>query len=232
MKIPVTELAFIRGQRDKTGSIGLHQIGLPDLPEHSRHVKRQKRQEDEKRRIAEYKATNQLDVSIPSNEIILSYDENNDDEEQLADCEDGMGGSIEATLHIPSKSTTSNKNPEYNTLDVPNVALQSIRYGVGLRATAAITTAAFMDAGLITDGDKKLVVDHNKDKRAQERIMKSVDHEFNDLCMKGTVECIFFDSRNDITKVMLKADNSDRQFPSIIKEEHYAVCSKPGGRYL
>jgi len=33
MRIPVTELAFVKGQREKTGSIGPHQIGLPDLGE-------------------------------------------------------------------------------------------------------------------------------------------------------------------------------------------------------
>ena len=56
--------------------------------------------------------------------------------------------------------------------------MQRIRYGVGLRATAAITTAAFVDAGLINGEDKKLVVDHSKVKRAQEKIMKSLDHDF------------------------------------------------------
>ena len=65
------ELAFIRGQRDKTGSFGPHQIGLPDVPEHNRQVKKQKREEDEKRRLAEYKQKSKQDVSIPSNEIIL-----------------------------------------------------------------------------------------------------------------------------------------------------------------
>ena len=33
MKITVKELAFLKGQRDKTGSIGPHQNGLPDIPE-------------------------------------------------------------------------------------------------------------------------------------------------------------------------------------------------------
>ena len=126
----------------------------------------------------------------------------------------------------------SKKRTEYNTLEIPNVALQSIRYGVGLRATAAITTAALMDAGLITEGDKRLVVDHSKVRRAQEKIMKSLYEKFDELCEKGEISCIFFDGRIDATKVMLKADNSAQQFPSIIREEHYAVCSEPGERYL
>lgn len=69
------ELAFIKGQRDKTGSIGPHQIGLPDLPDHNREVKKQKWQEGERRRLAECKQRSKKDVSIPSNEITSSYDE-------------------------------------------------------------------------------------------------------------------------------------------------------------
>jgi len=39
MKIPVKELAFIKGHRNKTGSIGPHQIDLPDIPENKRLMK-------------------------------------------------------------------------------------------------------------------------------------------------------------------------------------------------
>jgi len=48
--------------------------------------------------------------------------------------------------------------------------MQNISYGGGLRAIAATTTAAFrpMDAGLDTEVDKSLVVDHNKVKRVQD----------------------------------------------------------------
>lgn len=40
-----------------------------------------------------------------------------------------------------------------------NIALQSIRYAVCLRATGAITTSAFLIARLITEGDTRLLVD-------------------------------------------------------------------------
>ena len=53
---------------------------------------------------------------------------------------------------------------------------------------------------------------------------------------EGGINYIFFDGRIDTTKVMLKLNNSDKQFPSIIRQEHYSVCrptcSKPDGRYL
>jgi len=51
-KIPMIELAFIKGQREKVGSIGPHQIGPVDLPENRRQLlqneRQEKRRDDEK----------------------------------------------------------------------------------------------------------------------------------------------------------------------------------------
>ncbi|KAG8137393.1 hypothetical protein E2320_004634 [Naja naja] len=52
-------------------------------------------------------------------------------------------------------------------LEITNVTMQNIKYCVGLCATSVITTATFIDAGLITEADKRLVINHNKVKRAQ-----------------------------------------------------------------
>ena len=95
---------------------------------------------------------------MPSNEIMLSDYEN---EEQIADAQDGNDGCYELVLGKPSMPSTSNQKTEYNILEMHNAAMQSTRYGVGLRATAAITTAACMNE------DKRLVVYRNKVKRAQ-----------------------------------------------------------------
>ena len=62
---------------------------------------------------------------------------------------------------IKGQREKTSQKTEYNTLEMHDAAMQSSRYGIGLRATAAITTAACMDE------DKRLVVDHNKVKRAQ-----------------------------------------------------------------
>ncbi|KAG8137392.1 hypothetical protein E2320_004635, partial [Naja naja] len=101
----------------------------------------------------------------------------------------------------------------------------SIRYDVGLCATAAITTTIFIDAGLFIERDKRLVVDINKVKRAQEKNMTSLDQEFDELCKKGETECISSKGCINATKVMVTANSSDQQFPSTIKE-HYSVCNK------
>ena len=56
--------------------------------------------------------------------------------------------------------------------EIPNIALASVRYGIGLRPTAAIATAALIDAGIITEDDTSKVIDKNKVKRAQEKLMR------------------------------------------------------------
>ena len=48
--IPVKELAYIKGQKEKVGSKGPHQMGGPDLPEHKRQVKKLERQDGERGR--------------------------------------------------------------------------------------------------------------------------------------------------------------------------------------
>src|SRR6218665_1655139 len=71
-----------------------------------------------------------------------------------------------------------------------------------------------MDVGLITEDDKRLIVDHFKVRRVQEKLMKSLDQKFS-LCEDGGISYIFFDGRIDTIKVMLKSDNSDKQFTAL-----------------
>ena len=45
------------------------------------------------------------------------------------------------------------------------------RYGVSSRAAAALTTAAWIDAGLISEENTQFIVDHQKIVRAQAKVM-------------------------------------------------------------
>lgn len=69
--------------------------------------------------------------------------------------------------------------------DITNIALASLRHHTGLRETAEIATAAWIDAGLISRFDTTLIIDHNKVKRAQERIMLKLNTKFEDDLNKG-----------------------------------------------
>ena len=70
-------------------------------------------------------------------------------------------------------------------MDIPTVASQSIRYGVGLRATAAVATAALIDAGLISQEDPQLVIDKNKVRKAQGKAMKTLSAKFDENIQAG-----------------------------------------------
>lgn len=120
----------------------------------------------------------------------------------------------------------------YNTADITNIALASMRHHTGLRETAEIATAAWIDAGLISSEDTRLVIDHAKVKRAQEKVIKTLQNSFEEEVKEEGVSCLLFDGRRDETKVLLEAEESDRQFPGLVKEEHYSVCKEPGGKYL
>ena len=69
----------------------------------------------------------------------------------------------------------------YNTKDISNIALASMRHHTGLRETAEIATAAWIDAGLISPEDTHLVIDHNKLKRAQEKLVGNLHEDFENL---------------------------------------------------
>ena len=81
--------------------------------------------------------------------------------------------------------------------------MASIRYGVSLRATAVIATAAWVDGGLVSQSDTRLIIDHSKVRRARDKVMNEVAIWFDDYCNKEIIDCIFFDGRKDLTKVFL-----------------------------
>ena len=172
--MPVKDIPFIKGQREKEGTISSYQIGLKDMPEHNRQVraekrkdtvkelaqKRQKKENDERKRQEEDMAS-----YLEQEERFVVHDNNKGDGDDVKDPDAEV--QVEEEL---KEADEVQKRREYNTKEIRNVALASIRYGISSRATAAITTAAWVDGGLITKDDTKLVVDHNKVVRAQDRL--------------------------------------------------------------
>ena len=69
-------------------------------------------------------------------------------------------------------------------MNIPNIALASMRHHTGLREAAEIATAAWVDAGLITPEDTQLVIDHNKIKKSQEKLVSDLQDKFE----KGVVD--------------------------------------------
>ena len=65
-------------------------------------------------------------------------------------------------IHYSDNEGASSTKIKKNYDEIPNIALASVRYGVGLRPTAAIATATLIDAGIITSNDKSKVIDKSK----------------------------------------------------------------------
>ena len=215
-KIPIKELHYIYCQRQKVGTISSFQIGRADISEHKRLQRKEHRRQEELER-----------------EKRQVYREKRPVLETPMDFEDS---SSEANSSVESEceqiQLQSSPAPKRNTEDISNIALAAIRYGVGLRATAAIATAAWIDAGIITKNETRLAIDHNKVRRTHKKLKQSAIQKFKALTPSSKIECIMFDSRLDMTRTLRSVEGSKKQYPELVKEEHYTVCSEPGGKYL
>ena len=230
-KIPKIELEFVKSQREKRG-IGGMGIGGVDRVESVRQIKhqankakeeldkeaalqRQVERERESRRLQELaKQFSEADIDDPTHEQPRDFDNNYVPEPE------------------PEPLQVCSKAKKHNMKDIPNIALATMRHHTGLREAAEIVTGTLIDFEIVTAEDSHLVIDHNKIKRAQEVLTSKLNDEFEEEIKKKGISCIFFDGRRDDTKVMLECEDSEKQFPGLIKEEHYSVCEEPGGRYL
>ena len=178
------DLAYIKGHREKVGSIGPPQIRSPDLSEHRRQLRTLERQQLRNKSAERRRSTeeNAAATEKAARKVVEDF---------LADDEDEF---LPETDTEPLALSVSGKNPSRNSDDIPNIALASVRYGIGLRPTAAIATAALIDAGIITEDNVCKVIDKSKVMRAQEKLMRELREEFEEKCRaEGGVTCILFD---------------------------------------
>ena len=127
-------------------------MAIIDFPEHYRQERAVKRQNDEKKTAEEKRKRKHQEEKEQHKRTMSEY---------LQQEEMQVSGDAEEEEEVEHEATNISKR-KYITKDISNVALASIRYGVAPRPTAAITTAAWIDVGLISEGDTSLIVDHNK----------------------------------------------------------------------
>jgi hypothetical protein len=162
-----------------------------------------KRIDDEERKTRahqDHQTQLQSSATVASDTLHFS-DDSMDEESPVVEPVPGTSSAPEE----PTASSEAKAKAMYNCMDIPTVATQSIRYGVGLRATAAVATAALIDAGLISQEDPQLVIDKNKVRRAQGKAIKTLSANFDVECT--SIECIFFDGRIDQTNAMTTVES-------------------------
>ena len=82
-----------------------------------------------------------------------------------------------------------------NMISIPTIALEADRYGVSNRGTAAISTAAIIDYGVINPNDKANIIDHHKIWRARQNTRKEL-RQSKDF-ITTSITAIFFDGRKN-----------------------------------
>jgi len=233
-KIPGIELMFIKAQRDKQGRVSTHMIASRDVPETKRQEAELQRQETI--RLSEEKRAKKIEELARKDReekrTAAQFITGDDSQKSASDQEDDVASIFDKKNKRRRRDCETTK--VYNTKEIRNIALASMRHHTGLRETAEIATAAWIDSDLITDEDKHLIIDHNKVKRAQLKLVQELDDKFESEIRdhSNDISCLLFDGRRDDTKVMLEIDGSSKMFPGMVKEEHYTVCSEPGGKYL
>ena len=217
-KIPLMELGFMKSQRDKVGDRGSMQIGSKDVIEtkkQARYLERKDYSSNPKRA-----KTNMGESSTTSGLDIL-------DENEPLDESENEGSDLSVDLSS-TRDYTQN-----DVLDISKISLAAIRYDVSNRATAAISTAtvaALKDDGFLKK-DVEIIIDHNKIKRCKEKVMKEQQMAKQLSLEKLNIQGILFDGRKDDTKFMRQGEDG-KLHPFEMKEEHYSICSEPGGEYL
>ena len=105
-----------------------------------------------------------------------------------------------------------------NRISFPTVAGVSLRYGASDRMTAAIATAALIDAGLVTEIDSSKVLDHHKVHREKLHLMSKLRLKADEKYKEGEIRCILADGRKNWTNVMEKDEESGKYYQSRVKK--------------
>ena len=222
IKIPHSELKFIMLSRKKVGVKGDIQIGSVDTKESKRVSKMLKRKASREKsenikRSLFYKPTSSIE----------SQQSSNDDSDNAATASSQSAGS--------EYDSSDSSHVSYNMMDVTKISAAAIRYDVSNRAAAAISTATLVaakDADLLRkDVCEKIAIDHNKIKRSKSKLISATQEKSVKEIKDSRINAILFDGKKDITKV-LNLGSDGKYHPSDQQEDHYSICSEPGGDYL
>ena len=212
-KLPVIELLFIRDQRKRAkGGLG---IGPADHKESAKMVAKQNRKirdENIQTKKAAEEKTYEYENRVIDSDLALQ-DETADENSNYID--ENLNDQDFVTQQL-------REGGSQNRIDLTNLARESLRNGVSVRAAASLATGLLIDLKLATKEDAHLVIDPMKIQRAREKVMKAEKLEALSDIKNKKLDCIFFDGRRDKTK-MLVVDSDGDEFARTESEEHYTL---------
>ena len=115
-----------------------------------------------------------------------------------------------------------------NRQNFPTIAAVSMRYGISNRATAAIASAALIDAGLVTEEDSSKVLDHKKVHREKQKLMDTLQASADQKYKEEDIKCIFFNGRKKWTNVMEIDEETGKYYQSKVKMDHIVARKRCG----
>ena len=117
---------------------------------------------------------------------------------------------------------------QQNRITLKELAKVCKRYEVSDRAGAAIASATLKAFGIVSEEDKRYVVDRSKQRRQRQKYREEIRNKEQELF--ELVYSIFEDGRKDATMTMVEVNgNYHRQ---TVIEEHYVIVGEPNGVYL
>lgn len=125
-----------------------------------------------------------------------------------------------------TKSRSVERMLTANTIKISNIARAADRYGVGDTPAAAIATAAYVDAGLVTDDSTQYIIDRSKVRRARLTLRRASSESLASANAGEVLHAIFFDGRKDLTKMYECGRINSRS------EEHISMVREPGSLYF
>ena len=210
-KIPKLDLLWLYYQRQKIGEKSAFQMSVKDSKESTRKFKAMKRKVSEIGRELKFQ-------KIIEDTVILEH---------------SSESSASSNISAENQPSTGFKNHNFK---INNSAAASIRFGVSQRATSAIICGLLqdlVDAGYLTAEEKQfLTCDQKKIFRAKESMMSSAQLTEESRVLESKIMGIFFDGREDKTKVLAFNNETKKYHPSQIQEEHYTITQEPEGKYL
>ena len=96
------------------------------------------------------------------------------------------------------------------------------------RAGAAIASATLKAFGIVTEEDKRYVVDRSKLRRERQKYREEIKNKEQELF--ALVDSIFVDGRKDATMTMVEVNESYHR--QTVIEEHYVIVGEPNVFYL
>ena len=222
-KIPLLELEFMHDQRSKIGVHGKFQIGLKDAVESARQEKALIRETIRQQRLkeAEEKVASQV------KELIIRKRRWEEDQQEALeeDIEDKNDESISG--RVGRTSASGKWSGDQNRIHFPRTVMAGIRGGVSVRTMANILSSYTVDLGLATKEDPKLLVDHRKVTREQEKQMARVTANAEEWLRSSGIDSVQFDGKDENAKAWVTLECGTKVVRHV-KEDHITLTDGQG----